>query len=94
VFDAFLRLKKSMLKIPSPSIYSIVSLNGRGVGRAFESKSRASVHLNGQVGNSNYPIKRNEQFESTICPFKGTLAGRFDKNLFDQTARLNALTIS
>ena len=77
-----------MLKIPSPSIYSIVSLNGRGVGRAFESKSRASVHLNGQVGNSNYLIER-----KLICPLKGTLAGRFDKNLFDQTARLNALTI-
>ena len=66
-------------------------LNGRGVGRAFGSKSPASVHLNGKFDNLNYPLKRNEQFESSICAIKRTLVGSFDQNPSDQTVRLNAL---
>jgi hypothetical protein len=68
-----------------------VRLNGRGVGRAFGSKSSVSVHLNAQVYNLNNPLERNEQFESSICPIKHTLEGRFDQNPSDQTVRLNAL---
>ena len=70
--------------------YSIVRLNGQRVGRAFGSKSPSNVHLKGLVDILNCPVKRNEQFESSIFLIKRTLEERFDQNQSEQTVRLNA----